>query len=127
MLKASRSEASIQLSGESGTGKEVAAKAIHGNSPRGARVRRDGQAVRPGSLRAFESYSWPVNIRELQNVVRRMCVLADGQEITMRDVSGRNLADTRAPSGATGGPPPAGIEACELGFGPAKNPISHAV
>jgi two-component system response regulator AtoC len=40
----------------------------------------------PEVLRFFESYPWPGNIRELQNVVRRMCVVAEGSVITMRDL-----------------------------------------
>jgi two-component system response regulator AtoC len=40
----------------------------------------------PEVIRCFESSPWPGNIRELQNVVRRMCVVAEGSIITMRDL-----------------------------------------
>lgn len=36
---------------------------------------------------AFVSYPWPGNIRELKNVVRRACVLAQGDWITLKEIS----------------------------------------
>lgn len=36
---------------------------------------------------AFVSYPWPGNIRELKNVVRRACVLAQGGWITLKEIS----------------------------------------
>ena len=36
---------------------------------------------------AFVSYPWPGNIRELKNVVRRACVLAQGEWITLKEIS----------------------------------------
>ena len=40
----------------------------------------------PEVLHFFQLYPWPGNIRELQNVVRRMCIVAEGSLITMRDL-----------------------------------------
>ena len=37
--------------------------------------------------KAFKTYSWPGNIRELKSVVRRACVLAQDDWITLKDVS----------------------------------------
>jgi len=38
------------------------------------------------ALAALEAYPWPGNVRELQNIVERACALADGQQITLRDL-----------------------------------------
>lgn len=38
------------------------------------------------ALRVIRSYSWPGNVRELSNRVRRAVVMADGKEITSRDL-----------------------------------------
>lgn len=40
----------------------------------------------PALLAHFQDYRWPGNIRELENVVERIVVLARGDEITVRDL-----------------------------------------
>jgi DNA-binding NtrC family response regulator len=40
----------------------------------------------PALLRHFQDYSWPGNIRELENVIERIVVLARGDEITLHDL-----------------------------------------
>ena len=37
--------------------------------------------------KAFKAYSWPGNIRELKSVVRRACVLAQDEWITLKDIN----------------------------------------
>jgi len=60
--------------------------------------------VSPESLRRLEAHSWPGNIRELQHVVERACVLARGRLV---DVGASLLATAAttasAPGGAAGG------------------------
>ncbi len=60
--------------------------------------------VSPESLRRLEAHSWPGNIRELQHVVERACVLARGRVI---DIAASSLASVAAiapaPGGAAGG------------------------
>ncbi len=43
-------------------------------------------AVEPEALAVLEGYPWPGNIRELQNVIERACVLADGPTLRLRDL-----------------------------------------
>jgi DNA-binding NtrC family response regulator len=40
----------------------------------------------PNFLPRFQDYRWPGNIRELENVIERVVVLARGNEITLRDL-----------------------------------------
>jgi DNA-binding NtrC family response regulator len=37
-------------------------------------------------LEAFQKYPWPGNVRELENVVRQMCIMADGPIVNVRDL-----------------------------------------
>jgi len=43
-------------------------------------------ALSPGALRAIESWSWSGNVRELENRVKRACIMADGVQITGADL-----------------------------------------
>jgi DNA-binding NtrC family response regulator len=72
----------------------------------------------PEVLHFFQLYPWPGNIRELQNVVRRMCIVAEGSLITMRD-----LPEELLPSESEGVPRLAansGMESSKLTFMEAK-------
>jgi DNA-binding NtrC family response regulator len=40
----------------------------------------------PDLLPAFAAYRWPGNVRQLENLVERLIVLCDGNEITMKDL-----------------------------------------
>ncbi|WP_026181584.1 MULTISPECIES: PEP-CTERM-box response regulator transcription factor [unclassified Thioalkalivibrio] len=46
---------------------------------------------------AIETYDWPGNVREMENVIRRAVIMADGPMITARDL-GLDHLDTVAPS-----------------------------
>lgn len=50
------------------------------------RVGKDIRRIDDAALAALERYSWPGNIRELQNVIERAVVLADGRRITLTDL-----------------------------------------
>lgn len=45
------------------------------------------RAMSPQVLQALESYAWPGNIRELQNVLERAAILADGDTITQVELN----------------------------------------
>jgi len=57
------------------------------------RARREqGAAVRriaPAAVDALRRYDWPGNARELRNVIERAAVLAEGEEITVDDLTAR--------------------------------------
>jgi Nif-specific regulatory protein len=42
---------------------------------------RKGQGITPAALRLLEGYSWPGNVRQLENVLHRAVILSDGAKI----------------------------------------------
>jgi DNA-binding NtrC family response regulator len=42
---------------------------------------RDFRGVSPDSLNLMEQYAWPGNIRELRNVIERICIMKSGPEL----------------------------------------------
>jgi two-component system, repressor protein LuxO len=55
--------------------------------------------IEPEVARAFLRYDWPGNIRELQNVLRNIAVLRDGDTVTVDMLPGR-IADALSPAAA---------------------------
>lgn len=51
------------------------------------------KTIEPDALEALVAYSWPGNIRELQNVIERAIILSEGPSITLDDLPA-NLLDT---------------------------------
>ena len=49
-------------------------------------VGKDIHQIDDAALVSLEQYSWPGNIRELQNVIERAVVLADGRSVTIDDL-----------------------------------------
>ena len=37
-------------------------------------------------VNAFMDYDWPGNVRELENIIERMVILSEGNEITVQDI-----------------------------------------
>jgi DNA-binding NtrC family response regulator len=60
------------------------------------------KAVTPESLARLERYSWPGNIRELQNVLERACVLSPGPVVEILDELRPAGAGEPASAGAGG-------------------------
>jgi len=52
----------------------------------GAQHGRRGVAFAPDALRALNLHRWPGNIRELQNLVQRAVIMAEGKRITAADL-----------------------------------------
>jgi DNA-binding NtrC family response regulator len=44
------------------------------------------RAIAPAAMRRLVEYAWPGNVRELRNAVERAMVLAEGDELTTRDL-----------------------------------------
>src|SRR5215210_4430418 len=44
------------------------------------------RALAPSALRRLLEYGWPGNVRELRNVIERATILAEGEELTARDL-----------------------------------------
>ena len=44
------------------------------------------QVLSPDALKKMESYDWPGNIRELENVIEKACILSDGKMIQAEDI-----------------------------------------
>jgi len=51
----------------------------------GRRMGKKFRGISPGSLGRLQRYDWPGNIRELQNVIERACVLAKGPVVDVPD------------------------------------------
>ncbi len=49
--------------------------------------------IDPAVVAALQEYRWPGNVRELEGVVKRACILARGNRITVDDVGGSGVSD----------------------------------
>jgi DNA-binding NtrC family response regulator len=57
-----------------------------------ASISEDGggkKKVTPEVMECFMEYSWPGNVRELENIIKRLIILSDGNEITVKDLPER--------------------------------------
>jgi two-component system response regulator AtoC len=62
------------------------------------RMRSEVQGVEPEAMEVLLAYSWPGNIRELENVLERALVLAEGPRISVEDLP--EVVRRPAPDGA---------------------------
>jgi two-component system NtrC family response regulator len=51
---------------------------------------RSAMTLGEDAVRAVENHSWPGNIRELENCIKRAAIMADGNQITSADVGLKN-------------------------------------
>jgi DNA-binding NtrC family response regulator len=51
-----------------------------------ARYKLPSHSISSSAMRKLMDYSWPGNVRELRNVIERSAVLAEGSEITAKDL-----------------------------------------
>jgi DNA-binding NtrC family response regulator len=50
------------------------------------RFRKNLSDIRPEAMAALESFEWPGNIRQLENVVQQAVLVSKGTELTLEDV-----------------------------------------
>jgi transcriptional regulator with GAF, ATPase, and Fis domain len=65
--------------------------ALHFLQQSAQRCRKDVQQIDDDALSALKAYSWPGNIRELENVIERGVVIAEGPVVTLRELPGELL------------------------------------
>ena len=89
---------------------ELPLLAAHFAQRYGKAFRREGFALAPGAMERLARHRFPGNVRELENLVKRMIVLDDpGLERTpfLRTGQGNTHRAGAGPAGANGGPEPA--------------------
>ena len=67
-----------------------------------AKYERDPLPISPALMQALNSYSWPGNLRELENTIKRYLILADEQAI-IDELTPRPSAESPAPGGEDAG------------------------
>lgn len=67
------------------------------------------KSIGPEALKAMSEYSWPGNIRELQNVLERAAILGDGPSIGLKSLP----PEVRIPAAAPASEPPLKLEEME--------------
>src|SRR6187399_731858 len=75
------------------------------------------EGMHPDALKLLARHNWPGNIRELENVIERACLLADGPMITNADLQIGEQASTSSSTGDRGLAvriPPTGIPLEEI-------------
>ncbi|HEX8499208.1 MAG TPA: sigma-54 dependent transcriptional regulator [Pyrinomonadaceae bacterium] len=68
------------------------------------------RALAPSALRRLVEYHWPGNVRELRNAVERSMILAEGDEVTARDLPDEIGAGGKASAKEAGAPAAAAPE-----------------
>jgi DNA-binding NtrC family response regulator len=66
---------------------DAAALAAHFLGAKAAKYRKAVSGFAPDAMAALVAHPWPGNVRELEHVVERAVVLADGDEVTVADLS----------------------------------------
>ena len=56
-------------------------------------LKRPLMSLSPAAMRALEGYSWPGNVREMENVIERTVALAEGENITPADLPTHIVGD----------------------------------
>jgi len=80
------------------------------------KLNRDVAGISPQALASLKGYSWPGNIRELENVIERTLLFTESPQIEVHDLpenirtaSGQIAPDLRRPGNVTS-PPPARVQ-----------------
>ena len=65
---------------------DIPALALHFLERYRRELKRELKGLTPETLACLRRYAWPGNVRELENVIERAAVLADGPDVTARDL-----------------------------------------
>ncbi len=63
------------------------------NSQQGRSIR----GFKPDAIEAIENHPWPGNVREMQNVIKRAVIMAEGAQITLEDLALKSDQEEAAP------------------------------
>ena len=63
------------------------------NSQQGRSIR----GFKPDAIEAIENHDWPGNVREMQNVIKRAVIMAEGAQITLEDLALKSDQEEAAP------------------------------
>lgn len=61
---------------------------------------QQGRSIRgfkPDAIEAIENHDWPGNVREMQNVIKRAVIMAEGAQITLEDLALKSEYEVAAP------------------------------
>lgn len=61
---------------------------------------QQGRSIRgfkPDAIEAIENHDWPGNVREMQNVIKRAVIMAEGAQITLEDIALKSEHEVAAP------------------------------
>jgi len=61
-----------------------------------ASAKKPLKSLQPDALETLEDYSWPGNVRELENIVQRLVVMVNAQEITLEHLPQQMLRHSAA-------------------------------
>ena len=61
-----------------------------------AEQRRPALGLSEDAIRAIEGHAWPGNVREMQNLIKRASIMADGERVTAEDLGLRVAAEDDA-------------------------------
>ncbi|MDX2176645.1 MAG: sigma-54 dependent transcriptional regulator [Candidatus Sumerlaeia bacterium] len=79
-----------------------------------ARLNRNIRGLDAGALRHFLNYGWPGNIRELENTIQRVMLMARGETITAADLPPTLRGGAPPSDAAPGAAPIAGLDLAAL-------------
>ncbi len=69
-----------------------------------AELGREVQRVHPAVLAALKRHAWPGNVRELRNLIESLVLFAEGDEITLEDLTPEYRLSSAAPEVASSAP-----------------------
>src|SRR4029079_12032307 len=76
----------------------------HSLRPCSRRFHRDVRGISPEALAALSAYSFPGNVRELENLIERAYAMGAREQIALADLPTLSRSPMITPTAGTGGP-----------------------